>query len=610
MIAAHCPVCGESLPTGERHPRCPRCEPGLTEAKTIAPQCEPSATLPPREELADSSRADSTVAGTESSRAEADDTLPGSQPLFLAPAQGPEEIGRLGGYRVLRVLGHGGMGLVLHAEDPQLERPVALKTILPALAADRTIRQRLLSEARAAAAIRHRHVVTIYQVGEDRGVVFLAMEFLEGEPLDRRLEREGRQPLAEVLRLGREIAEGLAAAHDRGLIHRDIKPANLWIETDGNTKVLDFGLARAANGSPSLTRSGAIVGTPAYMAPEQASGKPVDARTDLFSLGCVLYRLATGQPPFQGEDIISTLMAVATESPRPPRERNPELPEALNELILALLAKNPADRPNSARQMVEVIRALEKGRTDGDTTPLPRFRRAAAPPRWRRMLLALALVGLVGAIVAAGVFLIGTPEGTVEVVSTDPKVQVLVEDNGGSVTILDPESRQKVVLRAGRYHVKLGPGAKDLELSTDHFTLSRGGKQIVSVRRRDAVPRVPTWAELAARPSPLDQVRRQDVPAAALAWYGLGDPAQAPAELVGVLGDTRFRVTEVTSFAAWSPDGKRLALPSGNDVFLFDAATGQFQRRFTGHQGRVEYAAFSPDGQDLATASWDGVAKL
>src|SRR5581483_3887523 len=211
---------------------------------------------------------------------------------FLAPPEGPDEIGRLGPYRVLAVLGAGGMGIVFRAEDTQLNRAVALKVMLPKLAGTEGARQRFVREAQAAAGVKHDHVVSVYQVGEDRDVPFLAMELLLGESLDQRLRREGKLPLVEVLRLGREIALGLAAAHQRGLIHRDIKPANLWLEAEtGRVKLLDFGLARAVGQGNQLTQQGAIIGTPAYMAPEQGQGKSLDHRCDLFSLGCVLYRL-------------------------------------------------------------------------------------------------------------------------------------------------------------------------------------------------------------------------------------------------------------------------------------------------------------------------------
>jgi hypothetical protein len=280
---------------------------------------------------------------------------------FLAPPQGPGELGRLGSYRVLKLLGSGGMGVVFLGEDPQLERAVALKAMLPAQAAVPSAKQRFLREARAAAAVKHDHIVTIYQVCEDRGVPFLAMELLEGEMLEERLQRVGRLPVTEVLRIGREIADGLAAAHERGLIHRDIKPANVWLEgARARVKILDFGLARALSDNTRLTVKGAILGTPAFMAPEQANGQAVDARCDLFSLGCVLYRMATGVLPFDAGDAISTLMAVATEQPRAPAELNRALPPALCNLTLHLLAKSPAERPPSARAVVEALEAIER----------------------------------------------------------------------------------------------------------------------------------------------------------------------------------------------------------------------------------------------------------
>jgi serine/threonine protein kinase len=278
---------------------------------------------------------------------------------FLAPSQAADEIGRLGSYRVLKVLGAGGMGVVFQAEDPALNRLVALKAMLPALAASGSNKERFLREARAAAAIEHDHIVAIYQVAEDRGVPFIAMPFLRGESLEDRLQRERELPLPEVLRIAKESAEGLAAAHDRAMIHRDIKPANIWLEGEkGRVKILDFGLARSERGQAQLTQQGTIVGTPAYMAPEQAAGKQVDSRCDLFSLGCVLYRMATGQLPFQGTDTVSTLVAVATETPKPPRKLNPEITPGLSKLIMDLLAKDPKDRPPSALTVVDMIDEL------------------------------------------------------------------------------------------------------------------------------------------------------------------------------------------------------------------------------------------------------------
>src|SRR5262249_10718453 len=190
---------------------------------------------------------------------------------FLAPPLGPGEIGRLGPYRVVKVLGVGGMGVVFQAEDLQLQRLVALKVMRSAMLASASARRRFLREAQASAGIDHEHIVTILQVGEDRGVPYLAMQLLQGETLEERLKREGKLPPAEVLRIGGEIAVGLAAAHQRGLIHRDIKPANIWLETLHDTgapsasrdrvKILDFGLARAFGGEAHLTQSGVVGGT-------------------------------------------------------------------------------------------------------------------------------------------------------------------------------------------------------------------------------------------------------------------------------------------------------------------------------------------------------------
>jgi serine/threonine protein kinase len=285
---------------------------------------------------------------------------------FLGPPQASDEIGRLGPYRVLQVLGTGGMGVVFRAEDPQLQRPVALKAMLPLIAANPANRQRFLREARAAAAITHDHIVTIFQVGEDRGLPFLAMQLLQGESLEDRVRRERKLPVAEIVRIGREVADGLAAAHAHGLVHRDIKPGNIWLEGNrGRVKILDFGLARPATDAVKLTQSGAIVGTPAYMAPEQARADQVDARADLFSLGCVLYRMSTGTVPFRGDDMIALLAALALDTPTSPREVNPEIPAALSDLVMHLLAKNPADRPESATVVIEALDVIagisEKG---------------------------------------------------------------------------------------------------------------------------------------------------------------------------------------------------------------------------------------------------------
>jgi tRNA A-37 threonylcarbamoyl transferase component Bud32 len=331
---------------------------------------------------------------------------------FLAPPRSAGELGRLGKYRILQVLGRGGMGVVYLAEDPALKRRVALKAMLPSLAAGPSAGKRFLREAQAMAAVEHDHIVRIYQVDEDRGVPFLAMELLRGETLEARLRRPGPLPVAEVLRVGREIASALAAAHATGLIHRDVKPANVWLEdrtppgraehVPARVKILDFGLARVSD-DPSLTQPGAIMGTPAYMAPEQARGEAVDARTDLFSLGVVLYRLCTGRPPFRGPDALSVLVEVATHQPVSPNRLSADLPQGLSDLVMRLLEKDPGRRPASAALVVEELLALERTLGQGDTVPAPAA--AARPPggtRRRPRFLALAAVLLLGGLLAGG----------------------------------------------------------------------------------------------------------------------------------------------------------------------------------------------------------------
>jgi serine/threonine protein kinase len=351
---------------------------------------------------------------------------------LLAPPQGPDEISRLGPYRVLRVLGAGGMGVVFEAEDPQLQRHVALKAMRPDLATNGDARQRFLREAQRMATLTHDHVLAIHHVGEDHGVPFLAMPLLQGESPEDRLRREGQLPVAEVLRIGRETALGLAAAHERGVIHRDVKPANLWLEAPaGRVKILDFGLARLAEGDADLTGSGVLVGTPSYLAPEQAEGE-VDPRADLFSLGCVLYRMVTGRLAFPGKTPMATLRAVATLNPTPPRQINPEVPESLSRLIEQLLSKDRADRPASAGF---VAQALEGVGLSASTPILsmPTETWTAAPPpgrrrRWSlRFMVGLLLAGALA--VATFAFWPGRPKKTsiepfqdkLEVLSLDVK---------------------------------------------------------------------------------------------------------------------------------------------------------------------------------------------
>jgi serine/threonine protein kinase len=295
----------------------------------------------------------------------------GSHPSLptLAPPQGPGELGRLGNYRVLKVLGKGGMGIVYQAQDVQLGRWLALKMLLPQLATVPEANERFLREARAQAQIEHDHIVPIYQVGEHAGLPFLVMPLLKGMALDKYLKRGKALPLPHIIRIGREVARGLQAAHERGLIHRDIKPGNIWLDASagGRARILDFGLARPQKSDSQLTHSGMVVGTPSYMPPEQIAGKP-EVRSDLYSLGIVLYRMLSGRLPFERPEMLALLMAIASEPPPPLRKLAPQVPASLADLVMRLLAKQPEDRPASARELVEGLRGVERelaGRSSG-----------------------------------------------------------------------------------------------------------------------------------------------------------------------------------------------------------------------------------------------------
>ncbi len=292
------------------------------------------------------------------------DTLGGS------PATAPTPPTRIGGYTIHGQLGRGGMGVVYRAEDTGLKREVALKVMLPEFAANPQAKSRFLREACAQAKVEHDHVAVIHQVSEHNGVPYLVMPLLKGMTLQAALKANPRPPLAEVIRIGREVAEGLAAAHEKGLVHRDIKPANVWLEGKKlRVRILDFGLARPvdAEATPEdgpVTREGAVVGTPAYMSPEQGRGLSVDGRTDLFSLGVMLYQMTTGELPFRGANTLAVLTALAVDTPPCPIAKNPSVPPSLSELVMRLLSKNPDGRPASAEAVAEELRAIETGRVN------------------------------------------------------------------------------------------------------------------------------------------------------------------------------------------------------------------------------------------------------
>jgi serine/threonine protein kinase len=289
---------------------------------------------------------------------------------FLEPTNKPGYLGRLGHYDVIDVIGRGGFGVVLKALDDKLQRIVAIKVLPLEWALGSNAHKRFMREARAAGAIRHDNVVQVYAV-EEKPVFSLVMEYIPGGSLLQRIERDGPFSLEDTLKIGSQLARGLAAAHDAGLIHRDIKPANILVENgpDLKVKITDFGLARGTKDT-SLTQTGWILGTPMFMAPEQAYGYMVDHRADLFSLGSVLYTLLSGKPPFPDGTADQVMRSVTREMPTPLEELVPDAPHWFCEIIAKLHAKEPEDRIQSAREVVELMENCQAPPTNAPT-PIP-----------------------------------------------------------------------------------------------------------------------------------------------------------------------------------------------------------------------------------------------
>jgi hypothetical protein len=365
---------------------------------------------------------------------------PGDQVLaFLAPPTQPATLGRLGHFHVQEVIGRGGFGIVLKAFDEKLHRVVAIKVLAPELAVSGVARQRFVREARAAAAINHEHVVAIHAIDEEHRPPYLVMQFVDGITLQDALNARGALALREILRIGSQIARGLAAAHKHGIVHRDIKPANILLENGvERVKITDFGLARAVDDA-GLSQSGTIAGTPLYMSPEQANGEAVDHRSDLFSLGSLLYVMATGAPPFRASGTQAVLRRVIDASPRPIRASNPDLPDWLGTIIARLHAKKPEDRFASAREVAELLEQrlarVQSGQASSAhllaSGPVPSSAVAGLPaqPRRRRRwgIVLPILAGIfVLAIGVAWRFWPVDPPGSVVLLWDDPQLRVNV----------------------------------------------------------------------------------------------------------------------------------------------------------------------------------------
>ncbi len=481
----------------------------------------------------------------------------------------------IGNYRVIEKLGAGGMGVVYKAEDMRLGRFVALKLLLDASLADPQSFGRFRREARAASSLNHPHICTVYDAGEDGGVPFLVLELMEGETLAQKMS--GRPlPLESVLQLGIQICEGLECAHEKGIVHRDVKPSNIFVTKRGDAKLLDFGLSKVIcsdrvepedlTRTASMTQVGQVLGTAPYMAPEQAQGHPIDARSDIFSFGAVLYEMATGVRAFSGKSPTLILAEILRGDPKPLSATNPQLPQELQRIVAKALEKDPADRYQSATELKIDLRRLMKELPlrESAAPPTAHSRRALLPGRLQSTGMAVMAAGFA---VALAVFLTPTPpSGPLNshqlTFSPEPKEGPLFTDGARLYFSSRGEPSEMAVSGGTIAPLRiLQPGMQMLDLSPD-------GSQI-----------------LALKIEPNNEI-------------GLGSLWTVP-----TLGGTPRRLgSDLALTARWSPDGRSLAFSNKKKLYIsgFDGANAR--EIWTGPAYLTDLC-FSPDSREIAATA-------
>lgn len=556
---------------------------------------------------------------------------------FLLPATDPAYLGRLAQFDVMRIIGRGGMGIVLEAFDSRLQRHVAIKVLDPELAGDELSRQRFCREARAAASITHENVVAVHQVERDGadGLPYLVMQLISGETLEERLTRTKTMPVREIVRIGLQASQGLAAAHAQGLIHRDIKPGNILLEPPHDrVKLTDFGLARVVD-DVKLTRTGFVTGTPMYMAPEQAEGEEADPRSDLFSLGAILYEMSAGQPPFKGNSALAILKKIAEARPQPIRELNPAIPSWLAETIEQLLEKKPEKRIQSAALLAELFEyewALMKTTSDEIPTVCQDELRAIHT-RHRRITMGIGagflVFGLLGGMFFANrsasptvttsappaavssapvssaepVAVLSANAGTVWSVAFNPDsdtVAMAVED--GSVRLWDWATQSvKSTIPAHRgvvWSAQFSPSGERL--------VTAGDDGLLKLWKPFETEPVQTFENAnAVRGLALSHDEKTlfaGVRDGRVRVWSLEKPDQTIAEM---------QQTGAVYAVALSPNDETLAT-AGTDktIHLWNAKTLTQKLPLEGHTGPVYGLAFNHDGRRLASVGWDKTVRV
>ncbi len=556
----------------------------------------------------------------------------------------PAEFGR---YRILKLLGRGGMGAVYLAQDSHLGRQVALKVPFFEASESPQRAERFVREARSAAVLQHPNICAVFDAGQIDGRPFITMAYIAGTPLEDEIDPEATMPQARAAEIVRKIALALDHAHRKGIVHRDLKPANVMMEAGGEPVVMDFGLAkRVADVDPKeakLTHEGGLLGTPSYMAPEQCKGdvSAIGPATDVYALGVMLFEMLTGRTPYTGG--LSVVIGRILTAPVPPvREFRPEVHSRLDAVCRQAMAKAPADRFASMAEFADALGKYLKAPTASPPplptppvaalvqAPLPVVGRSpfdnledAAPakpalekpkkgqdltarlPRRKWPIIAGAAVCLLlaGVVIlwAAGAFRLKTRDGTIVLENLPTDAEVFVD--GAKVSLQLKGDDRPIEIQAAPGKRKLEIRAGGFKMETQEVTLASGERKPIGIRLEP----VKEVVQAAPAADPADALQRADIPEAVLASLGGGDPKRAPPELVAVLGDGRFRITDISMLPAYSPDGALLAVPSGTEAFLFDAHSGQLLRRFRGRAGRLASVAFSPNGKMLATGDEETV---
>ena len=508
----------------------------------------------------------------------------------------------LGHYRIVDMLGKGGMGEVFLAEDTRLQRQVALKILAKELAGDPDRRERFEREARAAAALNHPNIVTIHSVEEIDGVPFLTLELIDGQTLGDLIPADGI-PLDRLLTLAIPLADAVGAAHQRGITHRDLKPATVMVTTDGRVKVLDFGLAKlkedarlvaeAALPTAMLTGEGRIVGTVAYMSPEQAEGKPVDPRSDVFSLGVLLYEMSTGVRPFTGETQMSILSSIMRDTPRPVTEAKRSLPREFSRIVTRCLSKDVEDRYQTAKDVRNDLRALKNDLTSGDIIPVATTvdAPAAAPARAtsRGALIAAAVAVLVAAVVAVTALALRSRSAPASSTASSPFDTIaltrLTTTGAAGLASISAD---------GRYvaHVSVKAGQESLWL-----------RQVATTSNVEIVP-----------PANVRYLGVTFSPDGNHIYYTTSERGTNLGLLyqIAVLGGgARLVVEDIDTAVTFSPDGSQIAFlrgypDDGTSAVIVAKADGSGERKLATRKRPASFpllgVAWSPDGSTIAAS--------